>query len=105
MHLSQQMREARFFIPRAGVVNIRQIDAEHGEVVEALETVRRHIEEGGYENVRRTREVCTLLAEHFKSEERLMGRMAYPLLPQHIVHHDQCLGQVYRILGNAERAC
>jgi hemerythrin-like metal-binding protein len=96
------MHRVTFKIPRAGIIGLDAIDDEHEEVVECLDFVRLHIEEGSASNLRKTREACQLLLAHFKSEERLMQSHSYPHLAHHVVHHDQTLGAIYRILGNCE---
>jgi|GEM_PF-784164 len=93
-----------FFIPRSGLIGHETIDAEHEEVVEALEVVRAHLENRSYEHFKKTREVCDLLQGHFRSEEKIMAAAEFPHLETHVVHHDQSLGHIYRILGNAQLA-
>ncbi len=96
------MKRAPFFIPRSGRMEVPEIDDEHKEIVEALDQVRQHIDEGQEANLAKTREVGNSLVSHFRSEERLMQDYHYLHLPQHIIHHDQSLGMIYRILGNCE---
>ena len=91
-----------FFIPRSGLIGHETIDAEHAEVVEALEEVRAHLENRSYEHFKKTQEICDLLQGHFRSEEKIMAAAEFPHLETHVVHHDQSLGQIYRILGNAQ---
>jgi len=96
------MSSLKFFVPRAGKIHVDAVDREHEEVVAALDLVREHINNAEFEVVAKTREVGNLLLSHFRSEERLMKSFEYPHLNHHIVHHDQSLGSVYRILGNCE---
>ena len=98
------MQQAPFFIPRAGLIRVEEIDREHQAVVDALETVRLHLECDSEANLRKTLEVGDLLRSHFRDEEKLMGEYGYPNLAQHTVHHDRTLGTVFRILGNVEIA-
>jgi len=91
-----------FFIPRSGLVGIDEIDDDHQSVVDALEEVRVHLEDKAYSHVPKTREIVQTLLSHFRREEDLMRSADYPHTEAHCMHHDQTLGHIYRIVGNAE---
>lgn len=93
-----------FFIPRTGLVGVEEIDEDHQSVVDALEDVRRHLDDAQYEHVRKTREITQTVLAHFRREEELMRRVDYPHVDAHTLHHDQSLGHIYRIVGNTELA-
>lgn len=96
------MKNLQFFVPRSGKINVDKIDHDHDTIVAALDDVRQNIDNPDYRTVKKAREVGNLLLAHFKDEERLMSDYNYPYLHQHMVHHDQSLGTVYRILGECE---
>ncbi|MDF1750428.1 MAG: hemerythrin family protein [Alphaproteobacteria bacterium] len=96
------MKNLQFFVPRAGKINITDIDDDHIHIVAALDEVRQNMDNPEYRTIAKAREVATLLLKHFKDEERLMSDYKYPRLHQHMVHHDQALGNVFRILGACE---
>lgn len=91
-----------FFIPKSGHIDVQEIDEQHADVIEALEVVRVHLRDTSYAHIPKTREVCDLLQAHFREEEEIMAKVDYPHLEQHILHHDQSLGHIYRVLGNAQ---
>jgi hemerythrin-like metal-binding protein len=96
------MQHLQFFVPRSGKINIDDIDKDHDAIVAALDDVRQNMDNPKYRTVKKAREIGDLLQAHFKAEERLMSDHEYPHLHQHIRHHDQSLGSIYRILGDCE---
>ncbi|RVU38959.1 hypothetical protein EOI86_06760 [Hwanghaeella grinnelliae] len=81
---------------------MQEIDDDHQSVVDALEEVRIHLENSEYSHVKKTREITQTLLSHFRHEEDLMRHVDYPHTEAHCIHHDQTLGHIYRIVGNAE---
>ena len=84
------------------MVGVQEIDDDHQSVVDALEDVRRHLDDEAYSHVKKTREITQTLLSHFRREEDLMRHAEYPHTDAHCMHHDQTLGHIYRIVGNAE---
>ena len=91
-----------FFIPKSGLVGLDELDEDHQSVVDALEDVRVHLEDRAYSHIKKTREITQTVLSHFRREEGLMMRADYPHTGAHCLNHDQTLGHIYRIVGNAE---
>ncbi|PHS76833.1 MAG: hypothetical protein COB59_10295 [Rhodospirillaceae bacterium] len=64
------------------------IDGEHRQIVDAINKVSKVIEDGEFEKCPDLLDdFLKICAAHFKSEEKILAKLGYPDLQEHIVFH------------------
>ncbi len=91
-----------FFVPKAGLVGIEEIDADHDEIVQALEALRLHLDDDGFPAVAKIHDVVAHLTGHFEREEYLMRQTAYPNADDHARHHHRALTEIWRVVAQVD---
>ncbi|WP_161973728.1 bacteriohemerythrin [Hwanghaeella grinnelliae] len=89
-------------MPRAGKIGIAQIDADHQDIVEALEALRQHLDDAAYDPVAKLQELVALLTAHFRREEDLMRQAEYPQADRHAYHHAKTIVEIQDVVSRVD---
>lgn len=76
------------------MIGVAEIDADHQEVVEALEALRQHLDDAAYDPVSKLQDLVDFLLAHFRREEDLMRKAEYPGAAGHAYHHAKTITEI-----------
>ena len=76
------------------MIGIQEIDADHQEIVEALEGLRLHLDDEAYAPVSKLQDLVALLTAQFRREEDLMRQAEYPQANGHSYRHAKTIAEI-----------
>jgi len=84
------------------MIGVAEIDADHQEVVEALEALRQHLDNAAYHPVAKLQDLVDFLLAHFRREEDLMRKAEYPGAEAHAYHHAKTITEIQDVVGRVK---
>ena len=87
-----------FHIPQASLYGIKELDDQHQDMVNIVESLTDYIDSDNLKEVNKLFEgLVKMLSIHFRDEEKLMKDVGYPDVGSHSAHHQDLLLEAKKI--------